>query len=198
MLETALRQLQNWQNNAIVNKVSVNLSAASLQDPLFFSRLTQLLSQYPEAVGRLELEVLESTSMTDIQKVASVIEDCREAGVAFALDDFGTGYSSLTYLRRLPVDTLKIDQSFVRDMLEDENDLIIVNGILKLAEAFRKKSIAEGVETIAHGERLLQLGGTLVQGYGIARPMPGETVEAWYQKYQVPLSWQALRRKLGG
>jgi EAL domain-containing protein (putative c-di-GMP-specific phosphodiesterase class I) len=95
------------------------------------------------------------------------------------LDDFGTGYSSLTYLKRLRVDSLKIDQSFVRDMLEDPEDLAILEGIIGLASAFKRQVIAEGVETIEHGTALLQLGCELAQGYGIARPMPPDLIPAW-------------------
>jgi EAL domain-containing protein (putative c-di-GMP-specific phosphodiesterase class I) len=92
-------------------------------------------------------------------------------GVGFALDDFGTGYSSLTYLKRLPVEVLKIDQSFVRDMLDNPDDLSILDGVLGLSRAFQRKVIAEGVETLAHGQMLLRLGCELAQGYAIARPM---------------------------
>ena len=100
------------------------------------------------------------------------MQACREMGVGFALDDFGTGYSSLTYLKRLPADLLKIDQSFVRDMLDDLDDLSILEGVLGMSRAFQRQAIAEGVETLAHGEMLLRLGCELAQGYAIARPMP--------------------------
>jgi EAL domain-containing protein (putative c-di-GMP-specific phosphodiesterase class I) len=100
-------------------------------------------------------------------------------GVRFALDDFGTGYSSLTYLRKLPVHTLKIDQSFVRDMLIDTDDLGIVRGIIELANVFGRQVVAEGVETMEHGAALHQLGCFQVQGYGIARPMPADRFPSW-------------------
>jgi EAL domain-containing protein (putative c-di-GMP-specific phosphodiesterase class I) len=109
---------------------------------------------------------------------------CSSTGVQFALDDFGTGYSSLTYLKALPAETLKIDQSFVRDMLTDADDLAIVKGVIGLAQAFKRNVIAEGVETLAHGELLLTLGCNLAQGYGIARPMPAEQVPAWVAHWQ--------------
>ena len=107
----------------------------------------------------------------------------------FALDDFGVGYSSLTYLKRLPANTLKIDQSFVRDMLSDPDDLAILKGILGLAQVFERDVIAEGVETIAHGECLLDLGCDCAQGYGIARPMPAEQVIPWLESWVTPASW---------
>jgi EAL domain-containing protein (putative c-di-GMP-specific phosphodiesterase class I) len=104
---------------------------------------------------------------------------CHELGVSFALDDFGTGYSSLTYLKYLPAYMIKIDQSFVCDLLEDVDDLSIVEGVVGLAKAFQRQVIAEGVETIAHGEALLKLGFDLAQGYGIARPMPTGGIPEW-------------------
>ena len=104
-------------------------------------------------------------------------------GIGFSLDDFGTGYSSLTYLRKLSADTLKIDQSFIRDMMEDPGDLAIVSGVIGLASAFKRRVIAEGVETVAHGKLLLELGCPLLQGYGIARPMPAKDMPAWVKSW---------------
>jgi len=110
-------------------------------------------------------------------------------GVYFALDDFGTGYSSLTYLKQLPVKMLKIDQSFVRDMLDDANDLAILEGVIGLANAFHKEVIAEGVESIEHGRVLLSLGCELAQGYGIARPMPSHQIPQWLSSWKPDASW---------
>ena len=114
---------------------------------------------------------------------------CQAIGVRFALDDFGTGYSSLTYLKRLPAELIKIDQSFVRDMLNDTDDLAIVQGVIGLAKAFRRKVIAEGVETIAHGELLLPMGCDLAQGYGIARPMPAADLPGWVSGWRPDAAW---------
>ena len=107
----------------------------------------------------------------------------------FALDDFGTGYSSLTYLKRLRVALLKIDQSFVRDMLDDPDDLAILEGVIGLAAAFKREVIAEGVESVAHGTALLQLGCHLAQGYGIARPMPADQMPAWVRWWHPDAAW---------
>jgi len=109
--------------------------------------------------------------------------------VQFALDDFGTGYSSLTYLKRLPASMLKIDQSFVRDMLDDADDLSILLGVLDLARSFHREVIAEGVETVEHGHMLLQLGCDLAQGYGIARPMPASELAAWVNQWRGHAQW---------
>lgn len=100
----------------------------------------------------------------------------------FAPDDFGTGYSSLTHLRRLPAEVLKIDQGFVRAMLDDVDDLAIVDTVPGLARTFKRTVAAEGVETAGHGERLLSLGCELAQGFGIARPMPAEDVPVWIER----------------
>jgi len=124
--------------------------------------------------------------------VSNVIKACQDIGVKFALDDFGTGYSSLTYLKRLPVSTLKIDQSFVHDMLADPDDLAIVEGVLSLATAFYRQAIAEGVETIEHGSLLLQFGCELAQGYGIARPMPAHKILDWTTTWRPDPTWVDL------
>ncbi len=107
----------------------------------------------------------------------------------FAIDDFGTGYSSLSYLKQLPMQTLKIDRSFVHDMLEDPDDLAIVDGIVGLANAFRRQVIAEGIETVEHGSMLIHLGCDQGQGYCIARPMPGDRLPAWVRDWQAPAAW---------
>lgn len=109
-----------------------------------------------------------------------------------SLDDFGTGYSSLTVFRRLPVDTLKIDQSFVRDMLEDSSDRSIVESVIHMARAFNRNVIAEGVETMEHARALLAMDCFQVQGYGIARPMEADAVPGWIRQWRQQRTWEAL------
>ena len=116
--------------------------------------------------------------------------DLRQQGVGVALDDFGTGYSSLTYLRRLPLSTLKIDQSFVHGMMDDAGDLAIVQGVIGLARSFGYRVIAEGVETVDQGQMLTQMGCHLAQGYHIARPMPLGEFVAWSRHWQCPPEWK--------
>jgi hypothetical protein len=135
------------------------------------------------------MEVLETSAMRDLNKVSQLIADSRDIGILFSLDDFGTGYSSLTYLKRLPINQLKIDQSFIRDMLSDVDDLAIVEGVLALANAFSLEVVAEGMETNDHGEMLLQLGCDLAQGYAIARPMPAAALENWLTTWQPDPNW---------
>jgi EAL domain-containing protein (putative c-di-GMP-specific phosphodiesterase class I) len=190
VLDSALAQLARWHADGLALQVGVNVGARELQQVDFVERLRLRLERYPALPsGRLELEVLESSALDDIGQVSQVMEACRRLGVLFALDDFGTGYSSLTYLRRLPAATLKIDRSFVRDMRDDPEDRAILEGILGLAGAFRRRVVAEGVETDDHGELLLDLGCELAQGYGIARPMPASELPAWVARWTPPPAW---------
>ena len=191
VIDTALAQITLWQAAGLVLPVSVNVGAFQLQQPSFVAQLGTLLARQPQvAPSSLTLEVLETSALQDIGYASQVIDDCLQLGVAFALDDFGTGYSSLTYLKRLRVGLLKIDQSFVRDMLVDPGDLSILQGVIGLASAFHCDVIAEGVETLAHGTLLLQMGCELAQGYGIARPMPAEEMPGWVAAWQPPTCWQ--------
>jgi diguanylate cyclase (GGDEF)-like protein/PAS domain S-box-containing protein len=192
VIDTALTQISQWLNMGVNLPISVNISAYQLQQANFTTRLTALLAAHSEVNPHsLELEILETSVLNDITQVSATMAACHELGVRFALDDFGTGYSSLTHLRRLPAYLIKIDQSFVRDMLEDADDLAIVEGVVGLAKTFKREVIAEGVETIAHGVALLQLGCELAQGYGIARPMPAGDIPEWVSSRKADISWQA-------
>lgn len=190
VIDTALKQVELWGQQGLHIPVSVNIGPLQLQQKDFMERLTILLSAHPGVpAGQLELEVLETSALDDISQVSKLIEACTELGVSFALDDFGTGYSSLTYLKRLRVKTLKIDQSFVRDMLQDVDDLAILQDVIGMANAFKRQVIAEGVETVAHGRLLLELGCDLAQGYGIARPMPADQMPAWASAWRTDSAW---------
>jgi diguanylate cyclase (GGDEF)-like protein/PAS domain S-box-containing protein len=192
VIASALAQMAAWRAKGLDLPVSVNIGALQLQQDGFAARLAELLSVHPELQPNcLQLEVLETSALEDVARVTKAMKACQALGVGFALDDFGTGYSSLTYLRRLPAETLKIDQSFVRDMLVDPDDLAIVQGVIGLAKSFRRSVIAEGVETAAQGERLLQLGCEMAQGYGISRPMPAADLPAWVQRWQAKPVWTA-------
>jgi diguanylate cyclase (GGDEF)-like protein/PAS domain S-box-containing protein len=192
VIDAVLRQINQWRNIGVNLPISVNISAYQLQQGHFTTRLASLLAAHPEVPPHsLELEILETSALHDVSQVSATMNACHELGVRFALDDFGTGYSSLTYLKSLPAYLIKIDQSFVRDMLEDADDLTIVEGVVSLAKAFRREVIAEGVETIAHGFALLQLGCELAQGYGIARPMPSGDIPDWVCTWKADDSWQA-------
>ncbi|TXH86721.1 MAG: EAL domain-containing protein [Rhodoferax sp.] len=184
-LEAAFAQIRSWRSSGIDVKVSVNIGARQLQAPGFFEKFVQLAQQNPDVqASMIELEILETSAISDLSLVSGVIAQFASIGVDFALDDFGTGYSSLSYLKRLQVPTIKIDQSFVRDLLAEKHDQAILQAIIDLAQAFGRSVIAEGVETEAHGQRLLELGCPLAQGYAIARPMPAAQVPDWVRQYQ--------------
>ena len=192
VIDMALSQMSYWQNEGVNLPISVNISAYQLQQTNFVERLTALLNAHPDVSPHLlELEVLETSAFSDINDIIATMRTCIKLGVNFALDDFGTGYSSLTYLKRLPASIIKIDQSFIRDMSNDTDDLAIVTGVISLAKAFRLEVIAEGVETIEHGIALLALGCELAQGYGIARPMPAEDITTWLETWQPDVSWKS-------
>lgn len=194
VIDSALRQMEDWSAIGLDMHVSVNIGALQLQQIRFHERLREILAAHPKvSPGRLTLEILESSALEDLRHVAQAIEVCQGLGVNFALDDFGTGYSSLTYLKRLSVNQLKIDQSFVRDMLDDPEDLAILEGVIGLAGAFRREVVAEGVETDAHGELLLLLGCELAQGYGIARPMPAADLPAWAASWRPSGLWKGVK-----
>lgn len=192
VIATALAQLDQWLGQDLRLPVSVNIDGHHLLQEDFAARLKQHLAAFPQVPTHfLELEVLETSALEDMPRLTEIMRDCLKLGVKFALDDFGTGYSSLTYLKRLPADLLKIDQSFVRAMLDNPEDLAIVNGVMGLASAFRRDIIAEGVETEAHGELLMLIGCELGQGYGIAKPMPAEALPSWAAQWRPYPTWSA-------
>lgn len=190
VLREALRQVDRWHRAGQVIPVSVNAFAQQLRNPDFPLQLKALLDLYPDLPrGLLSIEILESSALDDFPGVIRLIRAGAELGVRFALDDFGTGFSSLTYLRRLPVNSLKIDQSFVRDMLSDPGDLSIVEGVVGLSTAFHHHVVAEGVESADHALMLMEMGCNLVQGYGIARPMSGEASLGWLETFKPDPRW---------
>jgi len=192
VVRTAVTQLAAWNALGLKLSVSVNIDALHLQQSRFVPSLVETLAQHPGVhASQLDLEVLETSALDDIDKVTAIMQACCDLGLGFSLDDFGTGYSSLTYLKRLPADLMKIDQSFVIGMLHDSDDFVIVEGVLGLARAFGRGVLAEGVETVAHGELLLALGCELGQGYGIAHAMPPNAVPGWISTWQADASWAA-------
>ena len=194
VIRQALTQLAEWQAMGLKIGISVNVGARQLQHSGFVSFMHSALAAQPDVnPADLEIEVLETSALQDMARVCEVMEQCCALGIHFSLDDFGTGYSSLTYLRRLPVTQLKIDQSFVRDMLTDPEDLSILVGVLDLSASFHRRAIAEGVETVSHGCMLLQLGCENAQGYGIARPMPAKDFPNWLANWKPDPLWQGVR-----
>lgn len=194
VLHSALAQIEQWNALGITINVSVNISAHQLEEVDFTQTLRTILMEHQKvSPSALELEILETSALEDVQKVSHIIHECKEMGIHFALDDFGTGYCSLTYLQKLPVALLKIDQSFVHDMLNDTGDIAILEGILGLAKAFGRDVIAEGIETIEQGVMLLKLGCTLGQGYIIAHPMSAEEFPQWLATWKPDPAWTNLK-----
>ncbi len=191
VIEQALAQSNRWHEQNLELSISINIAPRHLQQVDFAQRMARLLANTPNLPARLiELEILETAALQDIEHATKIILACQQMGVSFALDDFGTGYSSLLYLKHLPANVMKIDQSFVRNMLLDGESLAIVKGVIGLAEAFNRQVIAEGVESIEHGDALLRAGCSLAQGYAIARPMPANQLAEWMQNWQGPSSWK--------
>ncbi|MBT9520189.1 MAG: EAL domain-containing protein [Dechloromonas sp.] len=192
VIEAVLAQMEVWHQEGLDLTVSVNVASKQLQAPEFVEKLKAALFLHPDVAHLLEMEILETAALEDVAKTSRVIDECRALGVRFSLDDFGTGYSSLTYLKRLPAEIIKIDQSFVREILSDYNNLVIVQGVISLASAFQREIIAEGVETVEHGRLLIQLNCDHAQGYGIARPMPAAAVVDWVRQWQPDPMWRAI------
>ena len=184
VIATAIDQQRLWREQGLNIELSINVSAYHLQSAYFSEKLkTQSeLCCHGNCSGTLQIEVLETAALEDVAGVGTIIAECKAFGMAFALDDFGTGYSSMSYLSKFDVDVLKIDQSFIRDMLEDKGDHAIVQGIIALAKAFEMGIVAEGVETEAQYQALLQMGCEVGQGYGIARPMQAHALVEWGKK----------------
>ncbi|NTV94839.1 MAG: EAL domain-containing protein [Thiobacillus sp.] len=186
----ALRQMAAWRDLGLDLGVSVNVAARQLLRGDFVDCVRRCLADHPDLPrGRLELEILESSAIENTAHVRQVIQECEALGIRFALDDFGTGYASLTYLKEIPAEVLKIDQSFVRHILDESDDLALVEGVIGLASAFRRIVVAEGVETAEQGVLLMRLGCDLAQGYGIARPMPADQVPAWVAQFKPDPQW---------
>ncbi|HNJ83293.1 MAG TPA: EAL domain-containing protein [Piscinibacter sp.] len=184
VLGQGVAQLAAWLREGLDIKLSINVSARHLQEPSFVDELAALLARHGEAVAEhLVLEVLETAALADVDYTCELMQRCRELGVRFALDDFGTGYSTFTYLKRLPLDQLKIDRSFVQQMLEDRQDQAIVEGVIALAHTFACEVVAEGVETPAQAARLVELGCHAGQGNGIAAAMPAEQMPGWVRSF---------------
>lgn len=179
----AIRQLHEWQQQGLNVAVSVNLSTRNLLDVTLPDGLAALLDEYGVSPSSLELEITETALMTDPDRAMQVVERIAELGMALSIDDFGTGYSSLAYLKRLPLHALKIDRSFVMDMLDDEQDAIIVRSTIGLAHSLGLRVVAEGVETASTLEKLREFGCDEAQGYVLGKPLPPEQAFA-LMRYQ--------------
>jgi EAL domain-containing protein (putative c-di-GMP-specific phosphodiesterase class I) len=179
VLETACAQLATWANRPSLAHLdlAVNISANQLHEPDFVDQVEAVLSRTGANPKKLKLELTESFLITDVEDVIAKMASLKTLGVGFSLDDFGTGYSCLSYLKRLRLDQLKIDRSFVEHILIDANDAAIAKMVIALAESLNLSVIAEGVEVDAQRAFLADLGCQLYQGYLFSRPLPLEAFE---------------------
>src|SRR5450830_281941 len=193
VMDQVMAQMQAWRQAGHEWPVSLNIAARHFQRGDFVERLRALLMRHAEVPPHmLDLEIIESVAIENIQRVSQCLQDCQTLGVRFSLDDFGTGYSSLSYLKRLPSQTIKIDRSFVRDILHDQDDLALTTAVIGLARAFGREVIAEGLESAEHGRLLMSLGCEVAQGYFIARPMSADEVPAWVEAFEPPALWRSV------
>ena len=185
VLATALTQTQTWHRQGMPLRISVNISAHHLLDQRFLSDLRAALDAHPDLPpSAVEIEITETAPLLDFAGARETLLACNRLGVRIALDDFGTGNASLTYLQKLPAQTIKIDQSFVRDIINDPKDYAIVSGVVTSARLLGLEVIAEGVETAEHAAMLGHLQCHCLQGYAIARPMAPEAIPGWIRQYK--------------
>ena len=182
VLETATQQCKTWYAAGWPLRVAVNVSGRTFQDPTFVERIENILRMSGMPTKCLEIEITENILMADIEHVSPILEQIDRLGMHIAIDDFGTGYSSLAYLKKLPLHTLKIDKSFVIDMVKDENDAAIVRSTIDLAHNLGYQVIAEGIENQDTWGLLRNLGCDGGQGFHISRPLPPEDFAQWLEK----------------
>ncbi|WP_417520419.1 putative bifunctional diguanylate cyclase/phosphodiesterase [Marinobacter sp.] len=185
VLEDAVFQMGLWHDAGEDLSVSINISARHMMDRNFTPYLENYLHRHPAIKPeQITLEVLESTSLDDIKRASDVLARCQKLGFRVALDDFGTGFSSLSYLSTLPIDLVKVDRSFVINMLNDSSDRAIVESVIFMGQRFHHPILAEGVESMDHAHALRDLGCEYMQGYGVGRPMPAGAVLEWVQQWR--------------
>jgi diguanylate cyclase (GGDEF)-like protein len=181
VVNRALAQQRAWRDDGFDIPVAVNLAAANIVDVTLPDAIGELLERHDVSGDRLECEISEHTVMADPRRCAEVLDRIRALGVRLSLDDFGTGHSSLAYLKRLPLDEVKIDRSFVAGMVEDENDAVIVRSTIDLARNLGLCVVAEGVETAEVMDALAALNCDVAQGYFIARPLPAQELSVSFR-----------------
>lgn len=186
VLQTACAQLAAWQQDPqrAAWVLAVNVSARQFVQPDFVDEVAALLQRSAIVPARLKLELTESLLVAEPEAVVTRMHALKALGLQLSLDDFGTGYSSLAYVQRMPLDQLKIDQSFVRDMCSSKDSAAIVRSTIDLVHDLGRKTVAEGVETQDHWDQLASLGCDYAQGYFIARPMPPEEFQAWRAQFE--------------
>lgn len=180
VFESVFSCLSRWKSQGILIPVSVNVDLMQMKQPDFYKKILRLMARYPDVPPHLlEIEILETTSAEDFPNLREVLDSLHGLGVSLSIDDFGTGYSSLSYLKKIPFDTLKIDQSFVISMLENRENLAIIESISSLARIFGRNVVAEGMEKMSYSPMLMAMGCEMAQGYAISKPLPPEEFIDW-------------------
>ncbi|MDF1584455.1 MAG: GGDEF domain-containing phosphodiesterase, partial [Methyloprofundus sp.] len=184
VLDTACMQLKLWQKDPVMRKLSlsINVSAKQFLQKDFVQQINAAVQRHNINPKQLKLELTESMLVDNIETIISIMKTLNATGIGFELDDFGTGYSSLQYLKKLPLDQLKIDQSFVRDIVTDLSDKAIVRTIILMAHSLDMNVIAEGVETLEQQKFLMDHGCMHYQGYLFSKPIPIDQFEALLRK----------------
>jgi len=194
IIKTTCLQNNLWKSKGyIYDTIAINLSAVQLQNDKFEENLKRIISETGVNPRFVELEITESILMKDFEKSVKLLTEIRDLGINIALDDFGTGYSSLSYLKQLPINTLKIDKSFIDNIATNEREKAIVDGIIQLAQKIDLDVIAEGVETKQQIKLLQSIGCNQIQGYYFSRPLPADEIEEKFLK----INWSEAHNKNG-
>ena len=199
VVNEALAQMLRWQEEGLYLKVCVNISPRQFKSRQFMKWLKGVIreSGVPmELLSYLEFEILETAAVESLNRSNEIIRECKELGISFALDDFGTGYSTLMHLKELHIDTIKIDRIFVSGMLDNSANMVIVQAVIALANAFDITVTAEGAENIEHIISLLEMGCDAIQGYAIARPMPADEVHGFVTEFRPDPRWTMVSHTL--
>ena len=183
ILHKATELLAEWQSIQIYADLHVNISARHFLHPSFLATLQTIQEHSPSLCHSLVVEITESAMLDDLERAKRIMLRCKDLGVRVAIDDFGTGYSSLTYIKVLPLDSIKIDRSFITDLSNNSVDRDIVKGIISIAHALKLTVVAEGAESDTHQQCLIDMGCDFMQGYYLKPPMPAEAAISWYLNY---------------
>ncbi len=187
VLDETIGQICLWAEDGKEFQISINVSAKQLQKYDFLEKLKKVLKKYPSVKPELiQLEITETAVLDNMAHVKEIIKKCGDLGITFSMDDFGSGYSSLLYFKELNVKVIKIDISFVKNMLDNSEDTLIIESIISLARIFSREVIAEGAETADHCKILNMLGCSNIQGYYTGRPIPADKVIEWTENYKLP------------
>ncbi|WP_372999496.1 EAL domain-containing protein [Sulfurimonas sp.] len=184
IIEESIFQVQEWNKLGLVGlKIAINLSARQFQDPNLVSFISSMLHSYQVSPSQVEFEITETISMTNMTNTLRILTELKAIGVSIAIDDFGTGHSSLAYLKKFPINTLKIDRSFVIDIMDNDEDKTIVQTIISMAHSLGFNTVAEGVETLEHVELLQNMDCDQLQGYYFSKPIPKDEFTKFIKDY---------------